>query len=42
MLLETNQNGLYCAAGDFYIDPLRPVPRACNATEIQVKFADGL
>jgi putative mRNA 3-end processing factor len=23
-----NDNGLYCAAGDFYIDPVRPVPRA--------------
>ncbi|MBK0381584.1 ligase-associated DNA damage response exonuclease [Pedobacter sp. SD-b] len=24
-LLEFNQNGIYCAAGDFYIDPWRPV-----------------
>lgn len=28
MLLELDQNGLYCAAGDFYIDPWNPVPRA--------------
>lgn len=28
MLLELNDNGLYCAAGDFYIDPWRPVRRA--------------
>lgn len=28
MLLELNPNGLYCAAGDFYIDPWRPVQRA--------------
>ena len=27
-LLERNQNGLYCAAGDFYIDPWNPVDRA--------------
>ncbi len=27
-LLQLNDNGLYCAAGDFYIDPWRPVPRA--------------
>lgn len=28
MLLESTQNGLYCPAGDFYIDPWRPVDRA--------------
>lgn len=27
-LLTTTENGLYCAAGDFYIDPWRGVPRA--------------
>lgn len=27
-LLMTNENGLYCAAGDFYIDPWRGVDRA--------------
>src|SRR4051794_27580821 len=27
-LLQTNDNGLYCAAGDFYIDPWAPVERA--------------
>lgn len=27
-LLVLNQNGLYCAAGDFYIDPWLPVERA--------------
>lgn len=27
-LLENREAGLYCPAGDFYIDPLRPVPRA--------------
>src|SRR6185295_5454349 len=27
-LLETTDQGLYCAAGDFYIDPWRPVARA--------------
>ncbi|MEP7155146.1 MAG: ligase-associated DNA damage response exonuclease [Betaproteobacteria bacterium] len=27
-LLEHNQRGLYCEAGDFYIDPWRPVDRA--------------
>ncbi len=27
-LLEFNDNGIYCAAGDFYIDPWRPVKRA--------------
>jgi putative mRNA 3-end processing factor len=26
--LTLTQVGLYCSAGDFYIDPLRPVPRA--------------
>jgi len=27
-LVETTSRGLYCAAGDFYIDPWRPVKRA--------------
>jgi putative mRNA 3-end processing factor len=27
-LLETTDRGLYCAAGDFFVDPWRPVPRA--------------
>jgi putative mRNA 3-end processing factor len=27
-VLEWNPNGLYCAAGDFYIDPWNPVDRA--------------
>jgi putative mRNA 3-end processing factor len=27
-VLEINKNGLYCAAGDFYVDPWRPVLRA--------------
>jgi len=27
-LLELRPQGLYCEAGDFYIDPWRPVPRA--------------
>ena len=27
-LVEPTTNGLYCEAGDFYIDPWRPVPRA--------------
>jgi putative mRNA 3-end processing factor len=27
-LLRPDAGGLYCAAGDFWIDPLRPVPRA--------------
>ena len=27
-LLETSPNGLYCAAGDFYVDPWQPVARA--------------
>lgn len=27
-LLKVNDRGIYCAAGDFYIDPWRPVPRA--------------
>ncbi len=27
-LLERNPNGLYCAAGDFYVDPWNPVDRA--------------
>ncbi|MFN4284898.1 MAG: ligase-associated DNA damage response exonuclease [Lacibacter sp.] len=27
-LIEWTDNGLYCAAGDFYIDPWRPVHRA--------------
>src|SRR6059058_1935349 len=27
-LLKTTPAGLYCAIGDFHIDPLRPVPRA--------------
>ena len=27
-LLELRAQGLYCEAGDFYIDPWRPVPRA--------------
>ncbi|WP_423822193.1 ligase-associated DNA damage response exonuclease [Salinisphaera sp. SPP-AMP-43] len=28
MLIEPTEHGLYCAAGDFYIDPWRPVDRA--------------
>jgi len=28
LLLQLTGNGLYCAAGDFYIDPWRPVDRA--------------
>lgn len=28
MVLTLNDRGIYCAAGDFYIDPWRPVPRA--------------
>ena len=28
LLLETTERGLYCGAGDFYIDPWMPVPRA--------------
>jgi putative mRNA 3-end processing factor len=28
MLIEPTPKGLYCAAGDFYIDPWRPVDRA--------------
>jgi putative mRNA 3-end processing factor len=27
-LIQLNDNGLYCAAGDFYVDPWRPVARA--------------
>src|SRR5687768_10444516 len=27
-LLEFNDHGIYCAAGDFYIDPWRPVKSA--------------
>lgn len=27
-IVSLTSAGLYCAAGDFYIDPLRPVPRA--------------
>ncbi len=27
-LIELTESGLYCAAGDFHIDPWRPVPRA--------------
>jgi putative mRNA 3-end processing factor len=27
-LLQTDANGLYCAAGDFHVDPWRPVDRA--------------
>ncbi|MEM1136914.1 MAG: ligase-associated DNA damage response exonuclease [Bacteroidota bacterium] len=27
-LLEFNENGIYCAKGDFYIDPWKPVKRA--------------
>ncbi len=27
-LIELSASGLYCAAGDFHIDPWRPVPRA--------------
>jgi putative mRNA 3-end processing factor len=28
MMLQATDNGLYCAAGDFYVDPWRPVDRA--------------
>jgi putative mRNA 3-end processing factor len=28
MLITATDKGLYCAAGDFYIDPWQPVPRA--------------
>ncbi|MDQ8187962.1 ligase-associated DNA damage response exonuclease [Pelagicoccus sp. SDUM812002] len=28
MVIETRKEGLYCKAGDFYIDPVRPVARA--------------
>jgi len=27
-LVEPTEHGLYCAAGDFHVDPWRPVPRA--------------
>jgi putative mRNA 3-end processing factor len=27
-LLQVTERGLYCAAGDFYVDPWRPVERA--------------
>ena len=27
-VLSFTENGIYCAAGDFYIDPWRPVARA--------------
>ncbi len=27
-LLQTDDRGIYCAAGDFHIDPWKPVPRA--------------
>jgi putative mRNA 3-end processing factor len=27
-VLQLTDSGLYCAAGDFYVDPWRPVPRA--------------
>ena len=27
-LLAVSEQGLYCAAGDFHIDPWRPAPRA--------------
>jgi hypothetical protein len=27
-MISITENGLYCASGDFYIDPWRPVPRA--------------
>lgn len=27
-LISTNENGIYCAQGDFYIDPWRPVNKA--------------
>ncbi|HAB04861.1 MAG TPA: DNA ligase-associated DEXH box helicase, partial [Alcanivorax sp.] len=27
-LIYPAREGLYCAAGDFYVDPWRPVPRA--------------
>ena len=29
-LLRTKPAGLYCPPGDFYIDPVRPVPRALH------------
>ena len=28
MLLTVTERGLYCEAGDFYVDPWMPVPRA--------------
>lgn len=28
MLIETNEKGIYCKQGDFYIDPWKPVDRA--------------
>ena len=28
LVLQTSPDGLYCAAGDFFIDPWNPVPRA--------------
>src|ERR1039457_4087352 len=28
IILELTDNGLYCAGGDFYVDPWRPVDRA--------------
>lgn len=27
-MLELTDSGLYCAAGDFHVDPWQPVPRA--------------
>ncbi|QDT09274.1 ligase-associated DNA damage response exonuclease [Planctomycetes bacterium K23_9] len=30
-ILQTTDSGLYCAAGDFYVDPRRPVDRAVTS-----------
>jgi ATP-dependent DNA ligase len=35
MLIQPTSRGLYCAAGDFYIDPWQPVDRAVITHEIR-------
>ena len=41
MLLAPTPQGLYCAAGDFHVDPWRPVPRAVITHAHGDHFAHG-
>ena len=41
MLIEATARGLYCAAGDFYIDPWEPVERAVIVEVLEKLHEEG-